>query len=160
MNSEDIPVMAKNIKQIFGNPPAATSKLTAPKTSLYWAQSNTIHRYWERVGRYRNADRIDRNSACSGLAALWRCGDTMHGSILRDRHTPLEWTLMNVWPKHGRPADVATWRIACAMIGGIRTLAMNDGIVDPEDMMQIQDDLTFLCILAIGRGNLLQEQTP
>lgn len=157
MNIEDIPSMAETIGRIFGGPPAATSELTAPKTSLYWERSNLIQLHWRNMNRYRNADRLDRNSACSVLANLWRRGETLHGNMLRHRHTPLERTLMAIWPRHDQRTDATAWRIVYAQIGGMRALAMNNGIAAPGNMEQIQDDLTLLCVLAIGRENQTME---
>ncbi len=137
MTLEDILIRKRVVEHLYGSPCAAMCDLA--ETRLYW----------ERVNRYRKADWMDGNYACSGLAWIWRSRNTLHGNILRNRFTPLEWTLMEIWPRYDRMQSAHAWRIVRAKINALLALLMNTGIAGPGDPDELQDDLVTLYGMAL-----------
>lgn len=144
MTIEDQALRERMVHRLFGSLDPASGQTTE---------------WWRRVDRYRLANHRDCKNAYFNLKALWSRGDTMHRNIVRNQFTPLEWTLTAIWPRHDRQADATTWRIICAQIGGMRALAMNGGIAGADPAGILVEDLSFLCLLAIGRENQTTEAT-
>ncbi len=101
---------------------------------------------WSHLDDYHRADREDapKAKATSGLTATWLSGDTLHGNLLRNRFTPLEWTLMALWPRHDRQANAHAWRIVRARLDGLMVLLQHQGIAGPGDPAALHDDLVTL----------------
>ncbi len=132
MTLEDILIRKRVVERLYGSPCATLCDLAGTRL------------YWERVNRYRNAEQIDGNSACSSLAWIWRSRNTLHGNILRHRFTPLEWTLMEIWPRHDRMQSAHAWRIVRAKIDALLALLLNAGNAGDGDPDELKDGLVTL----------------
>lgn len=65
--------------------------------------------------------------------------------------TPLENTLIDIWPQHDRWTSGYTWRVVRARLFSLNTLLLYRGIADSGTDEEILDDLTTLYAIAAIR---------
>ena len=147
MNTDDILIMGQVTEKIFGSPCAT------------WYDRAASSEYWRRVNRYRKADMMDIESAVTGLAAVWHCGNTRHENIMRNQFSPVEWTLMSIWPRHDEWQDVSTWHAVLSKIRVMITLSEHDGIGDIRDKIVVQRDFFLLAGLALKHIDSFNQQS-